>query len=821
MAMETPDMVAASQHAAPMKFSRYRSVRKAASKQPPSAAAAIPSNFNPPPPPLAHPPIAALPAAVSHDHAANTDAAANNSGNTAIQRSMSRYRRRIPPTAQQPSEAVPTSAPAYKAQVAINGTSVPPPPPYPQERSEDSDMARIRQKLALRLATREKQVPDDSEDEDSERDRHRRNAMDRLTGGEDVSPSNPFETTVREKPAKDVQEKRANDGTVASRRTSREPRRRSLKVATAKPTQVKGSKDDSSASSPAETSPVAQFPDAPVSAVNARERRVLVQYRKTSMKICVNPSTSAQDILTTGMNYMAKGEDPGKFILMESFADLGLERPLRRYECVRDVMNSWAHDEQNSLIIVPAASLDALALLDAQNVSQSQPTDATFYLYYSQRPRKWDKRYVTLRSDGQVTISKKETGQDHTNVCHLSDFDIYSPTASSLANNVKPPKKFCQAIKSQQKSTMFLTTENFVHYFSSNDRDMADNWHKAVQTWRSWYLVNMRGVGKSSETDNTTSSDESYRAGKRSQKPLLNPFEETSNEVKAPAMFAVERTQSKKVKELFSHKKSTRERGPPPTSFPKILTGEADLTAESSDEATFSASGLLGRTYTMRQRAMKEREEQEKRDNEERLRQGLVGTMGARRVHAGPSSRSNTMTSTHAPDFSAVKRSQSVKAKPLVDLTPVYGEPPQHIRKGRGVTVDPGVPLIDAATGPEAPGGIQIPSATTWRRPPMPAEPMSAIEPRTRKRSNTARSINGQQRYHHTAPNTPISPVELPSVRDGPFLPHGLLARAQPAPAPGPPVGHGVATGDRNATKPMLDMSPENPFAEGSLLRGL
>ncbi|PYH86992.1 hypothetical protein BO82DRAFT_228 [Aspergillus uvarum CBS 121591] len=825
MAMETPDMMSAGQHAAPMKFSRYRSVRKAATKQPPALQPPPTgtSKLNPPPPPLAHPPIAALPASVSHDHAASADAvAANNNSSTAIQRSMSRYRRRVPRPTQQPSEAIsqpplPISAPAYKSQVASNDTSVSQPP---QDRPEETEMARIRQKLALRLATREKRVPDDSEDEDSERDRHRQNAMDRLTGGEDAPTSNPFETPTRDKPAKEVREKRANGGKAASRRTSREPKRRSLNIATAKATQVKSSKGDSSASSPTEASPVAQFPDAPVSAVNARERRVLVQYRKTSMKVCVNPSTSAQDILATGMNYMANGEDPGKFILMESFADLGLERPLRRYECVRDVMNSWAHDEQNSLIIVPAASLDALALLDAQSVSLGQPAETTFYLYYSQRPRKWDKRFVTLRSDGQITISKKE-GQEQTNVCHLSDFDIYSPTASSLANNVKPPKKFCQAIKSQQKSTMFLTTENFVHYFSTNDRDMADNWQKAVQTWRSWYLVTMLGAGKPSETDNATSSDESLAAGKRFQKPLLNPFEEASNEVKASALPLAERTQPTKAKELFSHKKSIRERGPPPTSFPKLLTGEADLAAESSDEATFSASGLLGRTYTMRQRAMKEREEQEKRDNEDRLRQGLVGTMGTRRVNTGPNSRSNTMTSTHAPDFSAVKRSQSVKAKPLVDLTPVYSEPPQHIRKGRGVTVDPGVPLIDAATGPEVPGGIQIPSATTWRRPPVPAEPMSAVEPRTRKRSNTARSINGQQRYHHTAPTTPISPVDLVSGRDGPFIPHSLLARAQPAPAPGPPVGHGVATGDRNATKPMLDMSPENPFAEGSLLRGL
>jgi hypothetical protein len=33
--------------------------------------------------------------------------------------------------------------------------------------------------------------------------------------------------------------------------------------------------------------------------------------------------------------------------------------------------------------------------------------------------------------------------------------------------------------------------------------------------------------------------------------------------------------------------------------------------------------------------------------------------------------------------------------------------------------------------------------------------------------------------------------------------------------------GHGVATGDRNATRPLLDISVDNPFVEGSLLRQL
>ncbi|RAL03048.1 uncharacterized protein BO80DRAFT_433326 [Aspergillus ibericus CBS 121593] len=806
MAMEKQDNVVAGQHPAPMKFSRYRSVRKAAAKQPPEAS---------PLPPLSIPPVAS--ASPSRDNTTHPNASGT------IQRSMSRYRRRAPAAHEVESQPpVPAHPPGYKASVD-NGND--PVHPHFQD-SEGAEMVRMRNKLAVRLASRERRPQGTDEDDEAEREKHRQNAMERLTGGEikGSMPASQSRSATRDRSADKLEDRsnrrprkdpeyqgRTNASAPASRRASNEPRRQSLSDAI-KPSLPRGNvHGDAPLISAIDTNVPAQFPgfDAPVSAVNARERRVLVQYRKESLRICVTPSTSAQDIVSAALAQMAAGVDPEKFILMESFTELGLERPLRRYEFVRDVLNSWTHDEQNTLIVVPAASLDALTLLDGQNVSLGQPADVTFHMYYSQRPRKWDKRYVTLRSDGQVAVSKKENAQESTNACHLSDFDIYSPTASYLANNVKPPKKFCQAVKSQQKSNMFLTTENFVHFFSTNDRDIADGWYRAVQTWRSWYLVTKLGAGQPEAEGH---ADEA--TGKSPPKPLLNPFEEPANEVQP--LPALERTRSTKTKELFSHKKSTRERGPPPTSFPKLLTGESDLAAgSSSDEAPFSASGLLGRTYTMRQRAMKEREEQEKLENEELLKQGLVGTMGSRRP-----SRTNTMTSTHGPDPNLMRRTQSMRTKPLVDLTPVYQEPPQHIRKGRGVAVEPGLPLIDAATSVDAPGGIQIPSATTWRRPQVPPEP-AAPEVRTRNRSNTARSINNQQRYHHTAPT---SPTDVENIRspDGPFIPNSLLARSIPVASPqGPPVGHGVATGDRNATKPMLDMSPENPFAEGSLLRGL
>jgi hypothetical protein len=508
-----------------------------------------------------------------------------------------------------------------------------------------------------------------------------------------------------------------------------------------------------------------------------------------------------QDLLLSASKKLSRDIDPEKFIMIESFHQVGLERNLRRYERVRDVMNSWAHDADNRLIVIPPSSMDALAQLDAQLAPSDKPGETSVYLYYSQRPGKWDKRYVTLCPNGQITVAKKESSKDHTPICHLSDFDIYNPSARALAKEIKPPKKICIAIKSQQKSSMFLSTDKFVHFFSTNDSAMADKWHKVTQAWRSWYLVNKMGAAEKTEADAPlpTRSLTNRQTGESGPRPSIS-------------------------KDIYSQKKSSREQAQPPASFPKdmvIATGVGNhgsvpgRPSEDMNATTFSPTGLLGRTYTQRKKAMHEKEEREKRAKEEPFTdQGLLSDSP---IHPPDysnhqTSRSNTMT--RAPDGLSRSLSASQKPKPLVDLTPVFQEAPQHIRKGRGVTVEPGVKLVDAATGPElAVKTVDIPPATSWRRPSV------EVSSRNCNRSNTARSE--RQVSQRSKPSQISSAESSPTLPPNPFQPNSLLASTRVTSQGKPFTGRGVATGDRNATQPMLDMSPDNPFAEGSLLRKL
>ena len=441
--------------------------------------------------------------------------------------------------------------------------------------------------------------------------------------------------------------------------------------------------------------------DAPISAVNAGQRIVRVKYGGSDIFLPITPSTTPVDIIRAAARQLSAAIDERSTILLESFKQVGLERPLRRYEHIRDVLNSWDNDAQNALVIIASPSGGKDDDLDARNVSKGQPDGTTVHLYYSQKPGSWDKRWITLRSDGQITVAKKRGGET-TNICHLSDFDIYIPTPRYVAKKIRPPKKVCFAIKSQQKSSMFMTTENFVHFFCTSDRSLGTSWYTAVQEWRSWYLVNVMGEGHRNANEG--------RPGYRTQAPL-GSGPPVLKHLSQP--FAGDDSKSSNVMRPVAVPLHTRGRTVKPNASAQSRRLAEDLhiktpsmyeyqtpAANPPSAEPFDPASLLGRAYTQKQKALQRP-------------QASTNVIPPIAVVAHKSDSPQRIESTNGLNRHS---SQRHKTKPLVDLTPVYQEPPQHSKKGRGVIPSevPAGGLIEVATSPENP--VDVPSATTWRK---------------------------------------------------------------------------------------------------------
>ena len=346
--------------------------------------------------------------------------------------------------------------------------------------------------------------------------------------------------------------------------------------------------------------------DAPMSAINAGERKVTVEHQKSALSVPVTTFTTPVHLIRYVGKQLDIPLDPDLHIISESFRQLGLERPLRSYEHIRDVLNSWDFDAQNALVISPRPAAEDLCLA-GQAAPQKQPECRPAALYHSQLVGRWEKRTVLLRSNGQIATIKKNTA---TNLCHLTDFEVFVPTRRQLTKSIKPPKKHCFAIKSLQKASMFLSSESFLHIFCTNDKTLATQWYDAVQGWRSWYLVNVLDEGKRNDLKSSFSPDAgSHELPGQTHTAIGERVVVTSGEsqlnatddIEKPVMHA-EYAVGQRSRGLSPHNDVVA-----PKACPSGDAWSGLYFQPGTADEPFVVTGLLGRTYTQRKKAMEDR----------------------------------------------------------------------------------------------------------------------------------------------------------------------------------------------------------------------
>ena len=338
----------------------------------------------------------------------------------------------------------------------------------------------------------------------------------------------------------------------------------------------------------------------------------------------VDVDTTTVDIMLAYADQTGIPVNINTSMVVEAYTPLGLERRLRRYERIRDVLNSWDQDMQNVLIIQTENDRSD-ENLDLASVPREHKIPAGFVLplQHSHRPGKWTKRYITLLENGQLVLSKKPdaklSDKDVLSICHLSDFDIYTPTEAQKRKELRPPKKHCYAIKSQQKTTIFVSTDNFVHYFSTEDAAVAHQFFARVQAWRSWYLVNKvlqlhkkKQEREAEKPPQLSSSPHKPRMAVKDVNVDGQKIRVSVDESPYPIgtfrpLIDLQRF-DKPIDEFGKDWEANRSRhqAPPLPALDKLQ--KTRRATQEEREAPFGTSGLLGNTYEERKQAQREEE---------------------------------------------------------------------------------------------------------------------------------------------------------------------------------------------------------------------
>ncbi|KAG8745861.1 hypothetical protein FRC10_006888 [Ceratobasidium sp. 414] len=198
------------------------------------------------------------------------------------------------------------------------------------------------------------------------------------------------------------------------------------------------------------------------------EQRIYIGDRQKFIVIDVgSPGLTAKDVIDVAKQ---RGEldvpGTGGWQLWEQSNECGMERPVRDFEFVNDVLKAWNPEKRVNVLIIRRSQL--CGLLKPENIPSSSPT-MSGWVMWAAKPGKWSKRWLELK-EHSLFVCKSDKGKDQTFLCGVSNFDAYIVTHIQRA-----PKGFVFAAKSTESSGLFEKEEDSSRIFSC-DRDMGEVW---------------------------------------------------------------------------------------------------------------------------------------------------------------------------------------------------------------------------------------------------------------------------------------------------------------------------------------------------------
>lgn len=278
--------------------------------------------------------------------------------------------------------------------------------------------------------------------------------------------------------------------------------------------------------------------------------------------------------------------------IVESWPSLGIQRPIRYFEPLSDIVSTWDFGASSCLRLGKNIWGESLRRLEDFPTSEPPSGEALFY-YYVTADRKWSKRTVSVEN-GALKVLKKDRpyDKDYVHTINLENFDIYTFVEPFSPNSkLRCPTRYCFALKSQHKQSLFGKNTVFAHYFAiENDANFA-RWYGLIRDVKTRLIAEKKCIAPwmdnteelqgphSNVSGGPCGTSTSPTRGPRLPKPLLSP-----EDLMQPAS-KVETQPSKSIK------RSNTVAGSKPASVAPPIR-----------EDVFIPGGLLGAEYEEKKR---------------------------------------------------------------------------------------------------------------------------------------------------------------------------------------------------------------------------
>ncbi|RUS24493.1 hypothetical protein BC938DRAFT_473499 [Jimgerdemannia flammicorona] len=208
--------------------------------------------------------------------------------------------------------------------------------------------------------------------------------------------------------------------------------------------------------------------------------------RRVTMRVYINDARNFKtlqltSLMTTAMiiDHLKKRsmlDDEDDWALFELANDHGVERPLREWEIVTDVIHTW-EAEKNALL---AKKYAYKVSLTSQSVLNNTYPKLFGWLHHEYKKNKWQKRFFYVKDNG-IYYAKDTKYMGETLLCALEQYDVYTLTRTLK----KAPTKFQFALKSQDRARSHDNPDDYLHFLCSDHLEKMKDWVLSIRSARS------------------------------------------------------------------------------------------------------------------------------------------------------------------------------------------------------------------------------------------------------------------------------------------------------------------------------------------------
>ncbi|KAK4515060.1 uncharacterized protein ATC70_002670 [Mucor velutinosus] len=188
------------------------------------------------------------------------------------------------------------------------------------------------------------------------------------------------------------------------------------------------------------------------------------------------------NLLTTAMvvQYLKKKgllDHSDDWSLFEIDNQHGVERPLREWEIVLDVLSVWEPDASNALLV---KKYSYHYTLTSESILQKKIPPMHGWLSIEYKKGKWQKRYCFIK-DNAIHHAKDNKGSSSSILCHLATYDVYT-----LLQPIRiSPSPFVFAIRAQDRSSIFEKESDYMRFLAVEDQEDMKDWVLSIRCTKS------------------------------------------------------------------------------------------------------------------------------------------------------------------------------------------------------------------------------------------------------------------------------------------------------------------------------------------------